>query len=133
MLNTSLRRAARTCPHGTLPARPTTPSIASFTSKAHQRRHSSSKPPVPPNNGSPAIPASAVKQVGGPKAESKKPASEARLSKRKVTKSEVKEVEPQDNWASVLPSVPSLHHLNPKGETALRRFSTHTKRSQMSI
>ena len=116
MINSSLRRAARSCPNGNLPPRPTTSSIAPFTSHAHQRRHSSSKPPVPPNNGSPAIPASSVKQVGAARTESKKPVSESRLSKRKAAKAEPVEEVQQDNWTTHLPSVPSTEHLNKKGK-----------------
>ena len=119
MFHTSLRRAARSCPRGQpLPSsRPSTPSIAPFTSKSHQRRHSSSKPPIPPNNGSPAMPTSGVKVVGAAKSESKKPASDSRLSKRKTQKPEPRE-EVQDNWAATLPSVPSTQHLNQKGRNS---------------
>ena len=117
MFNTSLRRVARTCSNASpAPSRPTTPTIASFTSHAHQRRHSSSKPPVPPNNGSSAIPPASVKQVGAPRSDTKRSGAESRLSKRKVSKDKLdaKQV-PQDDWTSKLPSVPSLQHLNPKG------------------
>lgn len=117
MFNTSLRRVARNCSNGSaVPSRPTTPSIASFTSHAHQRRHSSSKPPVPPNNGSSAIPAASVKQVGTPRSETKRPGSESRLSKKRSSKEKFDaKQEAQDDWTAKLPSVPSLQHLNPKG------------------
>lgn len=115
MFNSSLvRRAARSTP--ALPSRPiTAPSIAPFTSRAHQRRHSSSKPPVPPNNGSPTIPAD-VKQVtprSEAKTEGKKPAE--RSSKRKAAKAEATE----ENWTSSLPSVPTTSHMSQKGTQVL--------------
>jgi hypothetical protein len=113
MFNSSLRRAARTRPNGTLSTRPSTSSIAPFTSQSHQRRQSSSKPPIPPNNGSPTIPASSVKQVGASR-ESKRPGSESRRSKPKAAKAEQVEDTPQDNWTAALPSVPNVH-LNKKG------------------
>jgi hypothetical protein len=118
MFNTSLRRAARSCPRQSLtPSRSSTP-IAPFTSRSHQRRHSSSKPPVPPNNGSPAIPASAVKQVGAARSETKKPAADAKSSKRKAQKAVEPQIEAlQDNWAATLPSVPSTQGMNQKGMT----------------
>jgi hypothetical protein len=111
MFNSSVRRAARSTP-----AIPTNHPIR-CSSRVHQRRHSSSKPPVPPNNGSPTIPA-AVKQVtakSGTKntkatrdvdGESEKPSSKA--ASKKAAQSEV-------NWTSSLPSVPGLHHMSPPG------------------
>ena len=128
MFNSSLvRRAARSAP--SVSARPTAPSIAPFTSRAHQRRHSSSKPPVPPNNGSPTIPAD-VKQVAPrseAKSESKKPAE--RSSKRKVAKTEATE----ENWTSSLPSVPPTAHMSQKGMSCSsggRKISTDSSRCQ---
>ncbi|KAK6384851.1 hypothetical protein LTS17_002414 [Exophiala oligosperma] len=100
--------------------------MASFTSHAHQRRHSSSKPPVPPNNGSSAIPAASVKQVGTPRSETKRPGSESRLSKKRSSKEKFDaKQEVQDDWTSKLPSVPSLQHLNPKDIYVASFFSTH--------
>ncbi|KIW99776.1 uncharacterized protein Z518_10704 [Rhinocladiella mackenziei CBS 650.93] len=128
MFNTSLRRVARTCSSASpAPSRPTTtPSAATFTSHAHQRRHSSSKPPVPPNNGSSAISAASVKQVGAPRSESKRPGAESRLSKKRASKDKLEaKQEPQDDWTSKLPSVPSLQHLNPKDIYVSSFFSTH--------
>lgn len=131
MFNTSLRRVARNCSNGAaVPSRPTTPSMASFTSHAHQRRHSSSKPPVPPNNGSSAIPAASVKQVGTPRSETKRPGSESRLSKKRSSKEKFDaKQEVQDDWTSKLPSVPSLQHLNPKGMEQIFKLS---KSSQLT-
>ena len=117
MFSTSLRRVARNCSNGApIPSRPSTPTIASFTSNSHQRRHSSSKPPIPPNNGSPPIPASSVKQVGAPRTDPKRPGAESRVSKKRNSKDKVDtKQDVQDNWTSNLPAVPSLQHLNPKG------------------
>jgi len=116
MFNSSLRRAARTCPNATsITSRPTTPLSASITTSAHQRRHSSSKPPVPPNNGSSAIPPASVKHVGAPRAE-KRTGAESRLSKRKVPKDKAETKQDFSNeWTLKLPSVPSTQYLNPKG------------------
>lgn len=130
MFNSSLRRVARTCPNSTLVTRQTastgSTATASFSTRSHQRRYSSSKPPVPPNNGSPAIPATSVKQVGAPRSTDKRPGAESRLSKRKAAKGEKTEVskqqqEPRGNeWTLSLPSVPSTQHLNPKGKLHLQ-------------
>ncbi|EXJ93766.1 hypothetical protein A1O1_02159 [Capronia coronata CBS 617.96] len=127
MFNSSLRRVARTCSHASPgPSRSTTQSVASFTSHAHQRRHSSSKPPVPPNNGSSAIPAASVKQVGAPRSDTKRPAAEARSSKKRSSKDKLEtKQEAQADWTSKLPSVPSLQHLNPKDVYVASFFSTH--------
>ncbi|KIY01899.1 uncharacterized protein Z520_02037 [Fonsecaea multimorphosa CBS 102226] len=126
MFNTSLRRVARSCTNApSVPSRPSTPTIASFTSNAHQRRHSSSKPPIPPNNGSSAIPAASVKQVGAPRSESKRPGAESRLSKKRSSKDKADTKEAQDDWTSKLPAVPSLQHLNPKDVYVASFFSTH--------
>lgn len=126
MFHTSLRRVARTCPNATLPIRPSpvpthTAITSSFSTRSHQRRHSSSKPPIPPNNGAPPIPSSHVKQVGTPRATEKRAGTESRLSKRKAQKQERTEGLKQEDghyneWARTLPSVPSTQHLNPKGE-----------------
>ncbi|KIV92403.1 hypothetical protein PV10_03703 [Exophiala mesophila] len=126
MLNHSLRRVARTCSTTSspaAPARPTTPAVASFTSYAHQRRHSSSKPPVPPNNGSTTLP-NAVKQVASPASDSKRAAADLRLSRRKIAK-EAKADSQYYNWTTTLPSVPSLQHLNPKDVYVAAFFGTH--------
>lgn len=134
MFNTSLRRVARTCPNATLPIRPSpVPSHAAITSRfstrSHQRRHSSSKPPIPPNNGAPPIPSSHVKQVGTPRSTDKRAGAESRLSKRKAQKHEKTEGLKQEDgfcneWTRTLPSVPSTQHLNPKGEPIVL---THTE------
>ncbi len=121
MLNTSVRRAARSCPNGSLPYRPASPSIAPFTSRAHQRRQSSSKPPIPPNNGSSTIPASSVKQVGASRAE-KKPVAESRLAKRRAAKAEPVEEGHQINWTTHLPSVPNTDHIKQKGKMAFNQY-----------
>jgi len=132
MFNSSLRRVARSCPNASLsPLRPTAPSApavtATFTTHSHQRRNSSSKPPIPPNNGQPPIPTASVKQVGAPRSTTdKRPGAESRLAKRKSTKADKVEVKSSgkkddvqlysNEWTRTLPSVPSTQHLNPKGK-----------------
>lgn len=124
MLNTSLRRVARAYPSATsISSRPVSAnSISSgLTSNVHQRRHSSSKPPVPPNNGSQPIAATSVKTVGGPRAKDaseKRPGTESRLSKRKVPKDKSE----QNEWNVNLPSVPSTQHLSEKGSHSSLRI-----------
>ncbi|KAK5079175.1 hypothetical protein LTR64_002405 [Lithohypha guttulata] len=135
MFNSSLRRVARTCPNSVLCSRPSPTAshgqiAATFATHCHQRRNSSSKPPIPPNNGSPPIPAASVKQVGAPRSTDKRPGVESRLSKRKVTKTEKVEVsKPKEDysseWTRSLPSVPSTQHLNPKDVYVASFFSTH--------
>lgn len=126
MFNSSLRSVARNCPNASIPTRSVTTSkssksVAAFSTRCHQRRHSSSKPPVPPNNGSPPIPEDSVKQVGTPRSNDKRTGAESRQSKRKVAKSEKTEPGKQvqeakgNEWTLQLPSVPSTQHLNPKG------------------
>lgn len=132
MFNSSIcRGVARTSQCSRLPIRPTsssTPSIAAtFSTRSHQRRNSSSKPPVPPNNGSPPIPTDSVKQVGAPRSD-KRPGTDSRLSKRKVAKGDKTEPTKQkdDNyneWTRSLPSVPSTQHLNQKGRHLKVHFS----------
>ncbi len=121
MITSSLRRAVRS-PHSPQSvSRPTTPSIAaSFSSRSHQRRQSSSKPPVPPNDGPANIANPSVKTVGTPRAKDatgqKRSGAESRLSKRKLSRDKSEHaVEDKDEWAANLPSVPSTQHLDPKG------------------
>lgn len=121
MFQSSLRHAARSCPP-TRSASPhpslSVPIVASFSSRSHQRRHSSSKPPIPPNDG-PASFATSVKTVGTPRAKDaseKRSSADVRISKRKVAreKADVKS-ESKDDRKMNLPSVPSTQHLDPKG------------------
>ena len=121
MITSSLRFAARSCPSShSLPPRPSTPLAACFSSNTHQRRHSSSKPPVPPNNGSPSIPATSVKTVGTPRSKDpadKKAVGEPRLQKRKIARDRGEgKPDGKRELPLALPSVPSTQHLDPKGE-----------------
>ena len=124
MLKSSLRHAARSRPSShSVPPRPpfSTPIAASFSSRSHQCRHSSSKPPIPPNDGTSNIPASSVKTVGTPRpkdANEKRSSADLRISKRKVAreKAEGREEE-RDEWTMNLPTVPSTQHLDPKGSS----------------
>ena len=123
---TSFRRAARSCPAATcLSSRHSTPSIsastaASFKTRGHQRRHSSSKPPVPPNHGSSNLPAASqgsVKTVTSkPKAVSDKRAgAESRLSKRKTKDQSVAGTPSKAGVPLNIPMVPPTQHLQPRG------------------
>jgi hypothetical protein len=140
MLNTSLRRVARQCPNAaSLPSRPSTPTpiTASFSSQTHQRRHSSSKRPVPPSSNHPAIPATQVKTVGAKnKAEAqtkdnsgapptkeagssgaidvakKRPGAESRLSRRRDARGEK---DYSNEWLINVPSVAPTNHLKREG------------------
>ena len=108
MLNRSLRRVVQNCPvTASIPPISQTP--ARLALRTHQRRHSSSKPPVPPNNGSQSISAS-VKTVGTAE---KRPAATPRPSRRKTAKDKPE----ADEWTRHLPSVPSTQHLSEKGKT----------------
>ena len=121
MITSSLRRAVRSpnSPHSV--SRPTTPSIAApFSSRSHQRRQSSSKPPVPPNDGPANVANPSVKTVGTPRAKDatgqKRSGAESRLSRRKVPRARSEHpADSKDEWAINLPSVPSTQHLDPKG------------------
>ncbi|KPI39008.1 uncharacterized protein AB675_4456 [Cyphellophora attinorum] len=126
MFKSSLRQAGRTA----LPIRSTsTPSIATapLSSCTHQRRHSSSKRPVPPNNGSPEVPTD-VKEVSpsATKTESKDVTKERPSRKKAATALKAAEaVEAQNNWTSTMPRVPSLHHLSPKDMTVAAFYATY--------
>ena len=139
MLNSSLRRVARQCPSSPLPSRPSTPTqiTASFSSHTHQRRHSSSKRPVPPTNNHSAIPATQVKTVGTknktevqakelPEAPTtketetsgtidvtkKRPGVESRLASRKETRGKK---DYSNEWLLNVPSVAPTNHLKREG------------------
>lgn len=132
MFKSSLRQAGRTA----LPIRSTsTPSIATapLSSCTHQRRHSSSKRPVPPNNGSPEVPTD-VKEVSpsATKTESKDVTKERPSRKKAATALKAAEAgEAQNNWTSSMPRVPSLHHLSPKGKLRRCRSRLSTDLAQI--
>ena len=121
MIASSLRRAVRSHTSPQSISRPTTPSIAaSLSSPSHQRRQSSSKPPIPPNDGPANITNPAVKTVGTPRSKDgagqKRAGAESRLSRRKIPRDRSEHApEGKDEWAINLPSVPSTQHLDPKG------------------
>lgn len=131
---TSFRWVARAGPTSkSLSARPTTatvtaPTAACFHSHRHQRRHSSSKPPVPPNHGSSNIPAASQGSVKSVSPRSKTPSekragSESRLSKRKM-KNAANTPGPGDAALNV-PSVPPTAYLQPRDVHLASLFSTH--------
>ena len=122
MITSSLRRAVRSHPSPQSISRPSTPSVAaSFSSRSHQRRQSSSKPPIPPNDGAANVTNPSVKTVGTPRpkdgSSQKRPGAESRLSRRKIQRDRNELVaDGKDEWAIDLPSVPSTQHLDPKGK-----------------
>ena len=123
MLQSSLRHVARNrrCPHAaTSRPAPSTQIKASFSSRTHQRRHSSSKPPVPPNDGTRNIPSSSVKTVGTPRAKQpvgeQSPSADGRIPRKKVARQKADAKDDADSeWTKNLPSVPSTQHVDPKG------------------
>src|SRR5277367_2539134 len=128
MLKSSLRHVARTSPTHPAPARPplSSPRAASFSSRSHQRRHSSSKPPIPPNNGTRNIQASSVKTVGTPRSKEASSeqsptakhaaAADVRIPKRKVARQKTNNGQDGGSqWTKNMPSVPSTQHLSLDG------------------
>lgn len=139
MLNTSIRRVVRQCPNSPIPSRPSTPTpiTASFSSRTHQRRQSSSKRPVPPSSSHPAIPAAQVKtasaknrsetqtkdivEAGASKeaktsgtidVTKKRPGTESRLSTRREARSKK---DYSNEWLLSVPSVAPTNHLKREG------------------
>jgi hypothetical protein len=125
MFASSIRRAARSnALPGSLSSRATGPSIVatspSLERQTHHRRHSSSKPPAPPSDGSRNIDTATQvpgKEVApGTKDDAEKRA-EGRMGKRRPketadgTSHKVK-----DDLKLNLPSVPSTQHLTPNGK-----------------
>lgn len=131
MITSTLRRVVRSHPSPQSISRPTTPSIAaSFSSQSHQRRQSSSKPPVPPNNGPANLANPSVKTVGTPRSKGgtgeKRSSAESRLSRRRIARDRSDDVaDGKDEWAIDLPSVPSTQHLDPKDIYVASFFSNH--------
>src|SRR5947207_1411492 len=128
MLKSSLRQVARRPSAHSAAARPphSSPITASFSSQSHQRRHSSSKPPVPPNDGTRNISTSSVKAVGTPRskgpATTRSPpteqssATDVRVPKRKIARQKANSSRDGSNqWARNMPSVPSTQHLSIDG------------------
>ncbi|KAF7503577.1 hypothetical protein GJ744_003605 [Endocarpon pusillum] len=131
MITSSLRRAVRSPNSPQSVSRPTTLSIAaSFSSRSHQRRQSSSKPPIPPNDGPANVANPSVKTVATPRAKDatghKRSGAESRLSRRKIPRARSEHaVDSKDEWAINLPSVPSTQHLDPKDVFVASFFSNH--------
>src|SRR5215471_6385283 len=120
MFSSSIRRVART-PTSSLPgtARPSTGvtavSSTALVSRGQERRYSSSKPPVPPSDGSRGIDTSsqAPAKGVGPSNKDSSEKREVRAVKRrgKDNGSSRPKYDPFPN----LPSVPSTQHLHPQG------------------
>lgn len=146
MLNTSLRRVARHCPNCNRPST-TTPITASFSSHTHQRRHSSSKRPVPPSSSDPSIQAAQVKAVatknkseiqakripnapavkdaeasGTIDVTKKRPGTESRLSHRRELRSKK---DYSNEWLLNVPSVAPTNHLKREGTYTHPSTSSH--------
>jgi hypothetical protein len=128
MLKSSLRHVARTSSTHPAPACPllSSPRAASFSSRGHQRRHSSSKRPIPPNDGTRNIPASSVKTVGTPRPKEapsgqsptakQASAADVRIPKRKVARQKPNNSQDgRSQWTKNMPSVPSTQHLSLDG------------------
>ncbi|KAL1960450.1 hypothetical protein VTO42DRAFT_7749 [Malbranchea cinnamomea] len=128
MFTSSMRRVARP-PAGTLPTSTTRPSSAVIasatpgfvTTRTQQRRYSSSKPPVPPSDGSRGIDASSqtpAKGVSPSNAEKRDGKSSRRRGKDNGKNSK------NDTFLN-LPSVPSTQHLHPLDVHVASFFSIH--------
>ncbi|KAL1964126.1 hypothetical protein VTN77DRAFT_7214 [Rasamsonia byssochlamydoides] len=123
MLSSSIRRVVRT---SAVSLSSVTPSVSvgassngllsPATQRAPQRRYSSSKPPVPPNDGSRRIDASSQAPAKGVN-----PAGEKRAAKRKGKDSKSNQHPAFLN----LPSVPSTQHLQPDDVHVASFFSIH--------
>jgi hypothetical protein len=136
MLKSSLRHVARSSSAHPAQTRPSLspPITASFSSRSHQRRHSSSKPPIPPNDGARNIPASSVKTVGTPRekeapaeqspvTEQEQASTDVRIPKRKVTRQKTSSGQDRGNqWTRSMPSVPSTQHLSVDGTSLETSF-----------
>ena len=125
MFSSSVRRAARTptvpfpvVPRPTLASASSTSSSSGYT-RTHQRRYSSSKPPVPPNDGSRGIDASSQTPGKGVNPSAKEGAEkrEGKASKRKGKDGSGNGSVKSKHAAFVdLPSVPSTQHVHPNGQ-----------------
>ncbi|KKZ62764.1 hypothetical protein EMCG_02874 [[Emmonsia] crescens] len=136
MFSSSARFVARSSPVIVLPspARPSTAVIVAASSclastRSHQRRYSSSKPPVPPSDGSRGIdpssqsPAKSVSPSNKENAEKR----EGKAAKRRGGKdsSNVSAKSKHNEPFLNLPSVPSTQHLHPHDVHVASFFSTH--------
>lgn len=123
MLTTSLRRAALAPLSGVTRFPPNIPSngLLSATRRVHQRRYSSSsKPPVPPSDGSrrmdTSTPAKDVNSSG------EKGKSSRRRGKDNGARNGSSKSSQQHAAFSKLPSVPSTQHRQPHGESLAHTF-----------
>ncbi|OJD14139.1 hypothetical protein AJ78_05488 [Emergomyces pasteurianus Ep9510] len=136
MFSSSARFVARSSPVIALPspARPSTTVLVAASSgltsaRGHQRRFSSSKPPVPPSDGSRGIDASSQSPAKSVSPSNKEGAGkrDGKTAKRRGAKDSTnvsaksKNNEPFLN----LPSVPSTQHLHPHDIHVASFFSTH--------
>jgi hypothetical protein len=125
MLSTSLRRAAWTpmpLPGITRSGQNVTSSLLGATRPLHQRRYSSSssKPPVPPSDGSRRLDSSAPAKVNSSGEKGK-----GRRGKDSTTRNASSKSNQQHAAFSKLPSVPSTQHRQPHGKCFTLNSSLH--------
>ncbi|PGH00371.1 hypothetical protein AJ79_08223 [Helicocarpus griseus UAMH5409] len=137
MFSSSARFVARSSPVTALPTAPraSTGVIAAassgFTSttRTHQRRYSSSKPPVPPSDGSRGIDASSQSPAKNVSPSNKQGGEkrEGKAAKRRGGKDGSNAAAKSKNAEAFLnlPSVPSTQHLHPHDIHVASFFSTH--------
>ncbi|EER43755.1 DUF1713 domain-containing protein [Histoplasma capsulatum var. duboisii H88] len=131
MFPSSARFLARSSPVITLPppARPSTAVGRLSRSRSHQRRYSSSKPPVPPSDGSRGIDTSSQSPTKSVSPSNKEGAEkrEGKPAKRRGGKdsSNVSTKSKTNEPFLNLPSVPSTQHLHPHDIHVASFFSTH--------
>ncbi|CAG8032647.1 unnamed protein product [Penicillium olsonii] len=127
MLSTSLRRAAWTpmpLPGITRSSQNVSSSLLGATRPLHQRRYSSSssKPPVPPSDGSRRLDTTPAKGVNSSSEKSK---ATRRRGKDSATRHASSKSDPQHTAFSKLPSVPSTQHRQPHDVHVASFFSIH--------
>ncbi|OAX83886.1 hypothetical protein ACJ72_01746 [Emergomyces africanus] len=136
MFSSSARFVARSSPVIALPspARPSTTVLVAASSglactRSHQRRFSSSKPPVPPSDGSRGIDASSQSPAKSVSPSNKEGADkrDGKTARRRGAKdnANVSAKSKNNEHFMNLPSVPSTQHLHPHDIHVASFFSTH--------
>ncbi|KAK2746463.1 hypothetical protein FQN57_003089 [Myotisia sp. PD_48] len=104
----------------------TVPSVNAPHRSHHQRRYSSSKPPVPPSDGSKGgIDASAQTATKGVSSPSQKKDLEKREGRSNKKRSKDADLKSKQDSSLKLPSVPSTQHLHPNDIHVASFFSTY--------
>ncbi|KAN0083081.1 hypothetical protein V8E54_002169 [Elaphomyces granulatus] len=124
MLSSSIRRVVRP-PAVSLPVTSPLGASVNNTAAVHQRRYSSSKPPVPPNNGSRPLEASSQTPTKGVSPSGTK--RDGKAAKRRGKDNGRNGIgRPGQQTAFLnLPSVPSTQHLQPHDVHVASFFSIH--------